>query len=88
MAKILSIDDMLEAAQQCDLPQYADHVRLLETAATNLANALAAHLHITAGPATWEGKGFAGLCASFHPKRKKQKCPPVIDDADPGGDWD
>ena len=60
----------------------------LEAAATNLARDLASYLLIDFSPAEWEGKAFAGLCASFSPRRKGQKCPKVIDEGDPDGDWD
>jgi hypothetical protein len=88
MAKILSIDDMLEAAATCELPGYAEHVSYLEDAAHALAKALANHFDLNQGDTTWEGKTKGGLCACFYPKRKGQACPDVIDAGDPGGDWD
>lgn len=88
MAKILSIDDMLEAANRSSLPSYDQHLDALEKAATALAQALADQYGIRIGETTWEGKEFGGLCASFYPRHAEQDCPNVIDEGDPGGDWE
>ena len=85
--KILDINNMLDAAEESDMPNVEVHVQAMEEAADFLGKALAAHLKIKYGTATYE-QGFGGLCASFSPAKKKQKCPPVIDEGDPGGDWD
>lgn len=86
--KILSIDDMLEAASECELPSYTQHVAAIEEAATLLALALADHLKIGAAAATWEGKALSGTCAPFYPLKESDPCPEVIDEGDPGGDWE
>jgi len=88
MSKILNIDDMLEAAQKSNMPNYDSHVRNLEFVATRLARALAKHLKITCNTADWQGKEFGGIAAPFKPSFKGQKCPKVIHEGDPGGDWE
>lgn len=88
MSKILNTDDMLEAASECNLPEYDAFVMKFELLATELAEALAKHLNIRTIGADWEGKAFAGLCAAFYPKTKKQPCPEVIDQGDEGGEWE
>ena len=88
MAKILSVDDMLEAAMECGMPEYDLHVSALEQTAHELGAALAKHLDLRQGETSWEGKAMGGLCASFYPKHKGQACPEAIDNGDPGGDWD
>lgn len=85
--KILNIDDMLEAANQSIMPDLYRHVEAVEKASSDLAEALAKHLKICSSDATWEGKEFGGTCATFWPSKKSQKCPQVIDDGDPSGDW-
>ena len=89
MSKVLNIDDMLEVALDTNLPGSAVMVRRFEKLATGLQKRIAKHLKVTANPlgATWEGKAFAGLCASFTPAAPDQTCPEVLDEADPGGDW-
>ena len=85
--KILSIDNMLEAAQDSNLPDLDAATQEIETAATNLAERLAKHLDINAGAADYE-RGFGGCCATFSAKTPDQPCPKVIEDGDPGGDWE
>lgn len=87
--KILSIDDMLEAAKACELPDYKKHVGALEKAATGLAKSLARHLGINLRhEATWEGKDLEGICATFSARTPNQQCPAVIDAGDRSGDWE
>ena len=89
MSKILSIDDLLEAACESHMPDLPSYVAEMEDTATKLAQALAAHLGIRlAYPANWEGKEYGGVCASFGPAFAGQPCPKVIDNGDPGGDWE
>lgn len=87
MAKILNIDDMLEAAEQSNMPEFRAHADRLEDAASELALALAKHLKIEAGPAEWMGIGLAGLAATFNPTSEGQECPELIDECDPSGEW-
>lgn len=89
MSKILNVDEMLEAAENSKMPGIEGHIDALEAAATALASDLAKHLKIEMRqPAEAMGEGFGGLCASFGPSKKQQKCPKVIDERDRGGDWD
>lgn len=86
--KILDISDMLQAAEDSQMPGLELHTRALEAQAALLAGALASHLKIqTHDPGTWK-PGFGGLCASFVPVHPGQSCPPVIDDGDPEGEWE
>ena len=87
MAKILNIDDMLEAAENSEMPYLRMHVNQVEEAANSLARALAAHLNINVGTADWQGEAFGGTCAPFYPKFDGQPCPEEIDRGDEGGDW-
>ena len=88
MSKILSIDDMLEAAVKSEMPGTSHYVRDIEQAATRLAYALADHLSIELEcEANWEAKDLGGTCASFGPEHKGQPCPEVIHEGDEGGDW-
>lgn len=86
MAKILDVNGLLDAASDLELPDLDKLRENLEHAATDLANALAAHLNIETSGANYE-QGFGGLCASFYATSKNQACPDVIDNGDPEGDW-
>lgn len=87
--KLLNINDMLEAARDSKMPNFDGHKMALEGAADCLANQLAAHLKINKRrSATWREKAFGGLLAAFAPKRQRQKCPKVIEEGDPEGDWE
>lgn len=88
MSKHLDVNEMLSAASEVDLPNLDAHVNALESAATDLARALAKHLRIEVKENAEFLDGFGGLCASFGPARKGQKCPKVIDEGDEGGDWE
>ena len=87
--KILNIDNMLEAAQDSKMPKYDELALAAEDLACRLSGALAAHLKIKVhDQGSWMGEALGGLCASFGPMRKGQKCPAVIEAGDPGGDWE
>ena len=79
---------MLEAAQRSEMPRFEEHADRLELAASELASALASHLGILAGGASWEGEAFGGLLVAFGTKIKGQACPEVIHDGDPDGEWE
>jgi hypothetical protein len=85
--KILSVDDVLDAASECDLPSLSVHQKILENALQALANDLANHLGIQAENAAYEG-GFGGLCVNFRPVSADQACPAEIGDRDTGGEWE
>ncbi len=88
MSMILTIDNMLEAAQDCEHPDYEKLVAMMEEAASKLAHALADHLGIVVKfEATWEGSALEGICASFGPKEEGDPCPDVIRQGDEGGEW-
>jgi hypothetical protein len=86
--KILDTNDLLEAMYDCGFPDYNEAVDELETVMQKWAERLATHLNIQTGETTWEGKDFGGLCCSFKPAFAGQECPAVIDEGDPGGDWE
>jgi hypothetical protein len=88
MTKDLSIDRMLEAALDSDMPGLAQFVEMAESFATMLAKNLATHLDIEAQDAIWQGLAFGGLCARFGPTRPNQRCPAAIGDQDSEGGWE
>lgn len=88
MAKIINLEEMLEIACDLKLPGYESLVLQAEAVASAVAESIATMLCVKAGPATWEGKAFAGLCARFHPAFISQACPTEIDQADSDGDWE
>lgn len=87
--KILTIDQMLEAAHDTELPDYDQQLAALEKQATKLAKSLAKHMGVSVseGGATYERDG-CGICATFVPKTPGQPCPQAIGDRDTGGDWE
>ena len=60
----------------------------MEAAVKKLADAVATHYRIQAGPAQYQGSAFGGLCVPFSPAFEGQHCPACIDDGDPDGDWE
>jgi hypothetical protein len=88
MSKVLKLDEMLEAARVSKMPQAERFVTKAEAVADELAVALANHLGVTTIGATFEGMAFAGLCANFNPIKTGDKCPDVLDEQDPDGDWE
>lgn len=86
--KILSVNDMLDVAADCRMPNFAAHCGKLEQAAQDFAEVLAEHLGVITGDSANYDQGCGGLCATFRPARRDQPCPEVIDAGDPGGDWE
>ncbi len=87
MAKQLTIDEMLEAAQDSNLPGYQHYVRAIEGIASALAVKLAAHLDVVTDEATFQ-LGFGGTCAPFYAKHEGQDCPESLEPHDEGGEWE
>jgi hypothetical protein len=88
MAKILTLDEMLEVLQAESLPCAEGFKMTLEAVGTRMAQELAAHLGITCRPAVSEGLTFAGTCAAFSPVHVTDQCPDALKHLDPGCGWD
>lgn len=89
MSKVLTIDEMLEAAQACNPPRLDSITAAIEGVATILGCALADHLKIDlAREAEAMGIAFGGTCCSFVPRTAGQECPKEILEFDPDCDWD
>ncbi len=88
MARQLTIDEMLEAAQGCDLPLCDTFIMRAESLAQDLAVALAAHLDIAVdlNGATFQ-PGCGGTCAPFYAMRSGQTLPECMTHLDEGGEW-
>lgn len=87
MSKILTVDEMLAAAEDSGMPELEKYIGMVEAVASSLQKRLAQHLDITHGEATYE-RDFGGTCGSFYPKTPDQPCPDVIEAGDEGGDWE
>jgi hypothetical protein len=85
--KILTLEEMMDAAVEEKMPELKQEIRLIEVAAQLFADKLADHLKVRAGFVSYE-YGLGGLAATFRPTTKKQRCPKVIDEKDKGGDWE
>jgi hypothetical protein len=86
--KVLTVNQMLEAAMLLKIPEYGHHAQALEIASTALAHSLAKHLQIKVlNDATWEGEEMEGLAADFGPSYENQPCPEILQTLDKGGDW-
>lgn len=85
--KILSIDDLLAAAQET-LPnaEWDVLLELLESSTSVVATRLSEALDVQLHDVCYQ-PGFGGLCAAFIPRSNSQLCPHVLDDGDPSGDW-
>ncbi len=86
-SKILSVDDLIGAANAVDLSNYHELLQGIEQAVANMANAIAEKLDVDHTDTSFQG-AFGGLCSTFEPKHEGQPCPPDLDDADPHGDWE
>lgn len=89
MAKIVTVDELLDAASESGLASAEDYVARFEALTQELAEALACHLdasgQVLAGPARWE---LGTLAVPVRPRRAGVPCPGVIDAADPEGEWE
>lgn len=88
MSKQLTIDRMLEAALDSEMPGTAQFIEQAENLATILARNLATHLDVETQAAIWQGRAFGGTCARFGPTKPSQPCPDVIHAGDVTGDWE
>ncbi len=78
----------MEAVTRDEIPDCDVLMKTVEEALDMLADKVAAHYGVEKGETTWEGKAFGGLCASFYPKTADQPCPEMLEEGDPGGDWE
>lgn len=88
MSKILTIEQIVEAALAAKMPCAQMYVEVLENMTSLAAKALAGHLSVQASEAVWEGFSFGGCAVSFGPLTEGDECPQVIDDQDPTGEWE
>ena len=87
MAKILTLDEMLEVAIEERLPSAGSFRAVLEEVGSILANALGAHLKVDVSPNTFEGVDLGGITASFKPLFEGQSLPKSLARFDPESDW-
>jgi hypothetical protein len=86
--KQLTIDEMLEAAEESGMPLSENYVGLVEALATQLGEALALHLKVRVLNAASFEPGFGGTCVNFGPDPNGvMACPEVLSHHDPG-DWE
>lgn len=93
MAKILNVNDMLDAAAELERQGLIANAKRLavvrenmDAAASALAEFLAEERGLRFGPATYE-EGAGGLCANFYVGPDGKTCD-TIGEGDPGGNWD
>lgn len=83
--KLLSLEDMLSAAKDAEVPGVEDLVAQAEDVAEHIAAALARHLGVKSrNTEFWDGKLYTTFLAT-HPG---QVCPAAIDSGDPSGEWE
>lgn len=85
--KLLTITEIVSAAEDSDVDGLDRHIELIEAAVTQLADALAEKLDIECTAARFEPDEF-GITVSFYPSKPAQECPECIDAGDRGGDWE
>ena len=85
MAKQLTLDELLEAADRAGLPTAKPIVRAIESLASALGADLAQRLGVLCGEARFDG--LDGLLIAFHARTKGQPCPEALRDFDPD-EWD
>jgi hypothetical protein len=86
MAKQLTIDEMLSVLKEIDHRSYEHHKEAIEAIGSLMAIDIARALHVTTGPATFQGVALAGTCAPFEPSHSGQVCPDPLSKYDPS-EW-
>jgi hypothetical protein len=87
MSKILDVNELLDLAQDIELPHFDKHLYRLEEEVRMLTAAIADHLEISHTGANWE-RDFGGLCGVFKPRQIGQPIPKAMKEYDTGGDWE
>lgn len=88
MSKILTMQEILDAAQESNMPSASIFNELYENLTTLTARALAQHLSIATSDAASEGPHLGGVSVAFCPILETDGCPSVIDQADSTGEWE
>jgi hypothetical protein len=88
MAKILTLDEMLETLQELNHPLSAYFKTTLESVGTMMAFTLGKELNLNVSRANFEGTSFAGTCATFAPYHEDQPIPECLEYRDEDGDWE
>ena len=78
MSYQLKTDEICEALNDAGVPNACDLIARYEALATEMAQALAVHIGVSCGVASFEGLAFAGTCAPFHPAFAGQPLPDVF----------
>lgn len=84
MSKRLSVDEMLECLFSVSPPMGRQYLSKVERLANELANDLRQALNIEGSKASFKGTAAGGTWAMFWPAYDGQRCPPVLEDYDPG----
>ena len=88
MAKLLTIDEMLEALIVLGHPQAGVLQHMIETLADHTAALLAERIGAAPGHATFEGSAFHGTCVAFYPTEACKEWPDEIGWLDESGDFE
>ncbi len=81
LAKLLTIDEMLEAARLSKMDGANIFVDIIEAVANQLAERLCLHLNVDVDLAHFDYPG--GILVPFYPKEPGQECPEVLKHFDP-----
>ena len=85
MAKQLTLDELIEAADRAGLPTAKPFMRAIESLAMALGVDLAERLGVLSGGARFDS--LDGLTIAFHARTKWQPCPDALSEFDPD-EWD
>ena len=85
MAKQLTLDELIEAADRARLPTAKPIMRAIESLAMALGADLAERLGVLCGEARFDS--LDGLMIAFHARTKWQPCPEALCEFDPD-EWD
>jgi hypothetical protein len=85
MAKQLTLDELIEAADRARLPTAKPIMRAIESLAMALGADLAERLGVLCGDARFDS--IDGLTIAFHARTKRQACPEALCEFDPD-EWD
>lgn len=85
--KTLSMDDLLRVAAELKLPRWQDNISMMEVLATQIAIPISAALGVRVHNHAARYVHGKGVITEFKPDHPNTKCPKVLSEADPQGDW-
>lgn len=88
MAKILTLDEMLQVLINMGDPSAQAFKESLEATGTLMAQVIGERAGVAWRPAAFESVDLAGTCSCFGPAMADEPVPAALEPFDRGGDWE